>query len=232
MKLITLNYRAFTTFGALCAAALLGASTAKAAIVWDLNPSDQNASVGSNEHVFTSSGYQITAAGYDNNNGIGTATDLFFKNQQDIGEARESGLGLTNAYQNELFVGSHGPADFIQLDLSKILSQGFNSGSISVASVQDGEGFQLFGSNTKGVLGTAISGPYTGVAFDDKFVAIPNFGTFKFISIVATAGNVLPSAFAANITPIPEMSTLMPIIGLVTAIGSTKLLRRRRAALV
>jgi hypothetical protein len=229
MKLFTLNYRGFTTLGALCAAAFLGASAANAAIVWNLNPNDQNTSVGSSSQVFTSSGYQITATGYDNNAGIGTATDLFFKNEADINGARETGLGLTNAYQHELFAGGNGPADFIQLDLRSILSQGFNTGQISVTSVQDGEGFQLFGSNTQGTLGSAISGTFTGTAFDDKFVAIPNFGTFKFISIVASAGNVLPSAFAANITPIPEMSAVLPIIALLTAIGATSMFRRRRS---
>jgi hypothetical protein len=224
------THRAVTTLGALCAAAFLGASSASAAVVWDLNPNDQNGSVGSSSHVFTSSGYQITARGYDNKGGVGSATDLYFKDQQDIGEARESGLGLTNAYQQELFTNGGNPADFIQLDLRSILAQGFNSGQISVASVQDGEGFQLFGSNAQGILGTAITGSFNGTAFDDKFVAIPNFGTYQFISVVATAGNVLPSMFAANITPIPELSAVMPIVGLLTAVGATSMLRRRRNA--
>lgn len=228
MKILTSNCRALTTFGALCAAAFLGASSAQAAIVWDLNPNDQNASVGSSSHVFTSSGFQLTARGYDNNAGTGTLSELFFKNEQDIDEARESGLGLTNAFQHELFKGTNGPADFIQLDLRAILLQGFNTGQISVTSVQAGEGFQLFGSNTQGLLGTAITGAFDGTAFDDKFVAIPNFGTFQFISIVASAGNVLPSGFSANITPVPEMSSVLPIIALLTAIGGTTVLRRRR----
>lgn len=230
MKIPTLNYRAFSSLAALCAAAFVGASSASAAIVWNLNPNDQNTSVGSSSHVFTSSGYQITARGYDNNAGTGTPSELFFKSEADINGAKETGLGLTNAFQHELFQGNTGPADFIQLDLTAILLQGFNSGQIAVTSVQDGEGFQLFGSNTQGLLGTAISGAFTGTAFDDKFVSIPSFGTYKFISVVATAGNVLPSMFSANITPIPEMSAVMPIVGLLAAIGTTSLLRRRRNA--
>jgi hypothetical protein len=31
-------------------------------------------------------------------------------------------------------------------------------------------------------------------------------------------------------TPIPEMGTVLPIIGLLVAVGSTTILRRRRAA--
>lgn len=228
MKILSLNHRTLTTFGAFCAATLLGASSASAAVVWNLNPNDQNISVGSSSHVFTSSGSQITARGYDNNGGIGTPSELFFKSEADIGDAKETGLGLTNAFQRELFHGSTAPADFIQLDLTAILLQGFNSGQVSVTSVQNGEGFQLFGSNTQGTLGTAISGAFTGIAFDDKFVSIPNFGTYQFISIVASSGNVLPSMFSANITPVPEMSSLGPIIALLTAIGATTVLRRRR----
>src|SRR6266550_7324654 len=53
-------------------AALFAAFTAvssNAAVVWDLNPSDQNAPVGSSSHTFTSSGYSITAYGFDNHSG-------------------------------------------------------------------------------------------------------------------------------------------------------------------
>ena len=128
---------------------------------------------------------------------------------------------------NEINAGNPFP-NFIQLDLSSILSQGFTNGMIAVSSLQNGESFQLFGSNFQGVLGTSISGPFTGLAFDNQFVAIPSFGTFQFISVVAASGNVLPSQFMA--TPIPEMGTVLPIIALLVAVGSTSLLRRRRAA--
>ncbi|HSP64449.1 MAG TPA: hypothetical protein VLQ90_15775 [Pyrinomonadaceae bacterium] len=38
--------------------------------------------------------------------------------------------------------------------------------------------------------------------------------------------------FSMNITPVPEMNALFPLVGLIAAIGSTHLLRRRRMALV
>jgi hypothetical protein len=144
----------------------------------------------------------------------------------------ESGLGLANASQFELYRGTNGPADFIQLDLRMILSQHFTNGQIAVGSLQSGEGFQLFGSNSQGVLGTAIGGPFNGLTFDDQFVAIPSFGTYQFISVVASSGNSLPTRFEADITPVPEMSALMPIVGLLVAVGATHLLRRRSAASV
>jgi hypothetical protein len=216
---------------ALALLAALGlAASANAAIVWDLNPSDQNGPTGQNTITFNSGGYNLTARGYDNFGGTGTPTELAFKNETEINGAVESGLGVANASQFELYAGQSGPADFIQLDLRTLISQGFGNFQIAVGSVQAGEGFQLFGSNSQGVLGTALSGPYEGLAFDDKFVPITGLGTFQFVSVVASNGNVLPTRFSADITPVPEMSALMPIVGLLVAVGATSALRRRRAA--
>jgi hypothetical protein len=210
------------------AAAFFCASSGFASIVWDLNPTNANGSAGSNTQVFTSSGFQITGRGYDNNAGLGTAHDLFFKNVPAIGGAGEHGLGLTNTRDNELQVTAQGAvANFIQLDVTAILLQGFTDGQIKVGSIQTGESFQLFGSNTQGTLGTAIGGPF-GSAFDNQFVSIANFGLYNFISIAAATDDVLPVAFRANLAAVPEMSALFPVLGLIAAIGSTRILRRRR----
>jgi hypothetical protein len=215
---------------ALLAVGAVSLSSAHATIVWELNPTNTNGNVGSSSQIFFEQGYQITARGYDNNGGVGTAHELFDKSQGPIGSASEHGLGLVGTTDNELQLTAQGAvANFIQLDLSSILKQGFTGGQIEVGSVQAGESFQLFGSNTQGVLGTSLGGVY-GSTFDDKFVPIPNFGQFQFISIAAGNADVLPVAFEANITPVPEMSALFPIIGLVTAIGSTHVLRRRKLA--
>lgn len=232
MKSSSLTHRFRTATGALAVACALAASSASAAIVWDLNPEDKHESAGSDTVVFTSSGYDITARGYQNNGGEGSGMDLFFKNRPPDGGANESGLGLTNSAHNELNADASGPLQFIQLDLRSILTLGATDGQIAVTSLQSGESFQLFGSDFQGVLGTAISGPFSGLTFDDEFVAIPQFGLYDFISIVAadSASHVLPSRFSAEITPIPEMGTVMPIVGLLVAIGSTHVLRRRRAA--
>ena len=231
MKLLRRNCRSLAKLTAVCAASLLAASSASAAIVWDLNPDDQNAAIGTTQ-TFTSSGYEITARGYINNGGEGTPTELYFKDKDDSGGASEHGLGLAYSPHNELNGGSPDPANFIQLDLRSILSQGFTNGQIAVASLQEGESFQLFGSDIEGQLGVAISIVYTGLTFDDEFVAIADFGMYDFISVVGVGSNsnVLPSQFRAEITPIPEMSALLPIVGLLAAVGATTFLRRRRAA--
>ena len=232
MKTFASTRRWAATLRALGLASIFAASSAGAAVVWDLNPNNEHRPIGSNTQVFTSDGYQITARGYNNNGGTGTAAELFFKHRPPEGGANESGLGLAASPHNELNGSASDPLNFIQLDLRAILAQGFTNGQIAVTSLQNGESFQLFGSNSEGVLGTAISGPYTGLAFDDKFVAIPDFGTFSFISIAGfgSGSNVLPSRFSAEITPIPEVGTVLPIVGLLVAVGSTSILRRRRAA--
>lgn len=232
MKIMkTFNKNHFTkSLLAVVAIGAFAASSAHATIVWELNPTNSNGNVGSSSQTFTVQGFQITARGYDNNAGTGTAHELFDKAQGPIGSAGEHGLGLVRTLDNELQLTAQGAvANFIQLDLSSILKQGFTGGQIEVGSVQVGESFQLFGSNTQGVLGTLLGGAY-GSTFDDKFVPIPNFGLFQFISVAAGSADVLPVAFEANITPVPEMSALFPIVGLMVAVGSTHVLRRRKMA--
>ena len=213
----------------LCAAglaALLSASSASATVVWDLNPDNLNAPAGSSSVTYTQQGYTITANGYDNAGDVGTPHELYFKNVPTINGAVERGLGITGPGDNELQTANGLVNNFIQLDLSKILP-GFTNGQISVGSVQKGESFQLFGSNAQGVLGAQIG--IFGSKFDDQFVAIPGFGAFTYISVASATGDVLPIAFRADITAVPEMNAFLPIIGLLAVIGAVEFARRRRA---
>ena len=234
MQSLTSMRRFGASLKALGLATALAASSASAAIVWDLNPQNQDAVVLGTSQTFTEQGFTITARGYDDSdtNGIGTPTNLYFKNRPPDGGANESGLGLANSPHHEVNGSANGTLNFIQLDLRSIISQGATNFQIAVTSLQEGESFQLFGSSSEGVLGTAISGPYTGLQFDDKFVAVTDLGAFSFLSIAGSGAgsNVLPSRFSADITPIPEVGAVMPIVGLLVAVGATHILRRRRAA--
>jgi hypothetical protein len=199
------------------------ASTSWAAIVWELNPAPrQNAPVGSSSHTYTSSGFSITAYGFDNNGGIGTAHELFYKNQMEIDGAVEFGLGLTNTQSNELQVGLH----FIQFDFTAMLAAGMLNGQISVGSVQAGEAFAIYGSNALGTLGTQVGGTF-GSAFDNQFVSIPGFGQFHYYSIVAAADDVLPVAIQADLPPVPEMNALLPVAALILLVLGTSAWRKR-----
>ncbi len=210
-----------------CIAALTATSAWATVVTWELNPNNTNGPVGSSSLTLTQSGYTITALGYDNVAGPDTPHDLFFKSAGPIDGGSEHGLGLTGTPNNELQTSGGTPSNYIQLDLRSILGQGFSNFQISVGSLQAGDSFLLFGSNTQGQLGTQIGGAF-GSAFDDQFVSVTN--TFQFISVAAGTFDVLPVAFRATVTPVPEMSALFPVVGLIAAVSFTQILRRRRAA--
>ena len=202
---------------------LVAMASARATVVWDLNPTDANAPVGSSSHTYTSSGFSITAYGFDNHSGIGTAHDLFYKSVVDIGGATETGLGLTNTAHNEIQTG----LNFIQFDFTAALAAGMFNGQLSVGSIQPGESFVIFGSNTLGTLGTQVSGIF-GSSSDDQFVAIPGFGAFSFYSVMAMSDDVLPVAVRADLGPVPETNALLPIAGLIALVAATAAWRKQR----
>jgi hypothetical protein len=209
----------------LCGSVAFVALSAQATVVtWNLNPSALDQSVGSSSNSYTVSGYTITAYGYDNNGGTGVARELFYKNAG----SDEIGLGLVGTLHNELQVSNGTPLQFIQLDLTSVLSAGFFNGQLSVGSVQSGELFDFYGSNALGVLGTKLNSTSYDSSQDDQFVSIPSFGTYKFISVVAAAADVLPVAFRAEITPIPEATSILPTAFLAVVVTAFEARRRRR----
>ena len=223
--MITNRVRVITLVFCVAVVAAFAASVSQASIVWDLNPNNLNAPVGSSSHTYTSSGYTITAYGFDNTGGFGTAHELFFKNQAPINGAVERGLGLTNTTSNEIQVS----LNFIQFDFTAALAAGLFNGQISVGSIQTGEAFSIYGSNTLGTLGTQVGGTF-GSAFDNQFVNIPNFGQFHFYSIVAAADDVLPVAIRADLPAIPEMNALLPIAAMLLLLLAANFWRRRFSA--
>src|SRR3954470_6158579 len=205
-----------------CAIFFAAVAASQAAIVWDLNPTDANAPAGGSSHTYTNSGFSITAYGFDNHSGIGTPHDLFFKHENEIGGGVESGLGLTNTPHNEIQTGLH----FIQFDFTAALAAGMMNGQISVGSIQPGESYTLFGSNTLGTLGNQVSGVF-GSTFDDQFVNIPNFGQFLYYAVVSITEDVLPVAIRADLPAIPEMSTFLPVAMLLALVFAIEARRRQ-----
>ena len=101
------------------------------------------------------------------------------------------------------------------------------NGQLSVGSIQPGESFAIFGSNTLGVLGTQVSTLF-GSSVDNQFVGIRNFGQFNYYSVMAMSDDVLPVAVRADLGPVPEMNALLPIAALVVLLGATNAWRKRR----
>src|SRR3989442_8958550 len=76
------------------------ASAHAALVTWDLNPSNANGPVGSTSFTFTSSGFSITAYGFDRAAGPDTGHELWVKD-----DGSDHGLGLAGTAHNELQVG-------------------------------------------------------------------------------------------------------------------------------
>jgi hypothetical protein len=207
----------------------LGPSARAALVTWNLNPNDLNQSLGAASQTFTSNSASITAYGFDHVAGPDTPHTLYYR---DEGPGGDHGLGLEGTAHNELQVNPNGsPAQYIQFDLTSILSQGFTGGKVKVSSVDapTNEVFDIYGSNTLGALGTKISiaGGY-GSADNNIFVNIPNFGSYEFISIVAAIGDVLPWSLQASMPAVPEIGgataafALLAFFGLVIASHSIR----------
>ena len=67
---------------------------------------------------------------------------------------------------------------------------------------------------------------FAGTNPNDFVYMYVNFGDAD----MTTAGGFEEFTLVRNLAPVPEMSTIFPIVGLLVAVGSTSLLRRRRAA--
>lgn len=203
-----------------------GSSAWATLVTWNLNPQGLEQEVGSSSVTFTvKEYYSITAYAFTLKPSGDTPLGLYYKNQG----FDETGLGIVGPSDHELQSSGGMPLQYIQLDLGALFAAGkITDGKLQIGSVQSGEGFALYGSSTLGTLGTQL-GTFDSSS-DLVFVDVPDFGAFRYISIGATFADVLPVAFLANCSPIPEMSALFPIVGLIAAISITQLLRRRRMA--
>jgi hypothetical protein len=132
---------------------------------------------------------------------------LFAKNAGDD----EIGLGIAAdpTKDDEIFKTS-----FVQIDVSGLLAQkAITSLQLVIGSVQSGEGFDIWGSNTAKQPGTLL---YTGAsAMDDVAFGVPSYGSYKYVSISATANNVLLDTITAA-PGVPEPSTLS--LGLIAGL--------------
>jgi hypothetical protein len=71
---------------------------------------------------------------------------------------------------------------------------------------------------------------FDGSSSAPVFRSVANFTNDGFVSIGVLSGPNMPDAFPANLTCVPEMSALFPLVGLIAAVALTQILRRRRVA--
>jgi hypothetical protein len=165
----------------------------------------------------------VTARGFTTNGG--TQTNLYYK----TAGGDETGLGMFNdpAGDHEI----SGTA-FVQLDFTALLAQYLPanpfklvSAAISLGSVQGGEGYTIYGSNSSGTEGAVLG---SGGSDGTVTLTLAQLKTSPFISIAASSGNVLIDAASVTTTQVatPEPATSALMGGWL--LGALFLVRRRR----
>ena len=183
----------------LTTAAIIGAAMLLATTTWaNTNPItwnfDSPTGVLGTSQTYTAGGITLTAYGFSN---VNSPTDLYGKS---LG-ASEQGLGIAGLPNNEI-----GGSAFVQVNLSPLFPQ-FTSGMLSIGSVQPGENYDIWVSNTLGVLGTEIIVNGTG---EDTQIPISFVDGSPFLGISAgTSGNVLLSTL--TVSPEPASLSLFGI---------------------
>jgi hypothetical protein len=89
----------------------------------------------------------------------------------------------------------------------------------------------LFASNTSVRPATELD-EAMAKTFDEEFVSVPTiqFAATAPGSQAATMASMAATTSGPGPMPVPEMSALFPIVGLIAAVSCTQILRRRRAA--
>lgn len=195
-----------------CCAAVLTACSAWATVVnWQLSPIGENATLATKD--LSQPGYTSTARGVDAAAGTDASGQLLLKRAP-----QNAAASLADALNQN-------PQTRATEESQPVLTH--DSDQISTGSTQPADSFLIVDSQPQPVL---QSGGALAHAFDEEFVSVP---TVQFSSMTAGPKDSSGTSMAAVSTdpaPVPEMSALFPIIGLIAAVSCTRILRRRRAA--
>jgi len=212
MRTSTTNRLLTKTLRTLCCAGALTACSAWATVVpWQLNSSLAEAKESS------PAGYTATARGLGSTPSTDASHQYSFRNAPESAAASESSSPLADALKNKA-------GDVDVQESRTALSQ-------SSARADDS---LLFAANTSVRPATELD-EAMAKTFDEEFVSVP---TVQFAAMtpgsqaasVASMASMTAMSSGPGPMPVPEMSALFPIIGLIAAVSCTQILRRRRAA--
>lgn len=231
-----------TVIGMVSLVLFIGSGYAPATdLLFDFNPfnnyAGSNAPVGSSSFMVTSNGFSMTAYGCAICYALNTTnqTGLYFK----ANGSDEHGLGIAGLIDtsggHELSLTNFGAANhvatFIQV-YTDGLSKSFSNAEMRVQGVDCGEEFDVYGSQTLGMLGTKVCSAY-GESYDNTFFNIPHaaWTNYQYFGVAVTPqGNlshkcdtVIFDAIKV-LDPLPEPNTfLLLFVGVaVAALGWRK----------
>jgi hypothetical protein len=154
--------------------------------------------------TYTSNGITITAYGYNG----GALSALYGKNTS----VQDSGLGLAAGPTHEIDT-----YDFVQLDLANLIAAAPHAQvDVKMASVDNGDKFNIYGSATQGSLGNLLLSNST---LDLTNFALPGYGTYRYFSFQATGSG--HDVLLNSVMVVPEPAT-WGLIGAGLALAAFK----------
>jgi hypothetical protein len=213
------------------AVGLMFSGQAKADIVFNL-PGTHTGPLGTSQSfTSTPSGYTLTAYGFNstlsNSNHtltLGTATELYGK----TGPPDEIGLGIANdpTGDHEIYNRST-----VKLDFSSIFSTyPTEAVTLTVGSVQSGEGFAVFGgsSGPSSFLGSVTGNSSSNAIYTFTVSASQVAASGDMLYLTATSNNVVLET--VDVASVPEPSTFALMFTGIAAFTGFGWYRRRKAA--
>src|SRR5215469_6205237 len=162
--------------------------------------------------TFTSGSLSLVATGYS---APGMTADMWAKSEGPI----ETGIGLASQIHHEISGNM-----FIQLNLTQILAVHPYSLVLVIDSIEAGEAYNVWGSNTAGQLGMLLASHQTSRTF-----TLPDLGTFDYISITTPSDtSVFSNVTLEDVdvsTPEPSSAGLL-LWGLVALVSAGTLGRK------
>ena len=204
---------------------LLAASSALATVVyWSLNPNGTADIADSASHAFLSSSSSNSENGY----AVEWQSHIPLGQYHEFGQTASGSAGLADHQWRE---NGYFSTQSVQLDLNSIFPQGFTDEELQLGRVHgtSNDAFATLGSSTLRNSGETTE-EISVRPSDMVFAGIANLTNGKLTSAGSVSGTLMTVAFQATLTPVPEISALFPIIGLVAAVAVTQFLRRRRIA--
>ena len=212
MRISTTNPFLTKTLRTLCCVGALTACSAWATVVnWQPTPLSAASEA-------SQAGYTSTARGFGNMPSTDASLQYSFRSAPQSTGASETSSTLANSLKNKTG----------EVDVQQQSTTAFSQSSTGNTRPDDS---LLFASNTSVRPATELD-EAMAKTFDEEFVSVPTvqFAATAPGSQAAAVASMASMSSGPGPVPVPEMSALFPIIGLIAAVSCTQILRRRRAA--